>query len=77
MVKHRTQPNPDDRSDNVEKLQGMVQNTIANLEAAHETMKFASGEEKEQIKAKNARREESIRGFREEIKDEYRDSRQQ
>ncbi|QTM99513.1 small acid-soluble spore protein Tlp [Sediminibacillus dalangtanensis] len=76
MDKHRPQPNPDDRSDNVEKLQDMVQNTIANLEAAHETMKFASGEEKEQIKAKNARREESIRGFRDEIKDEYHDRQQ-
>ncbi|SDJ70269.1 small acid-soluble spore protein Tlp [Sediminibacillus albus] len=77
MDKHNTHPKPDDRSDNVEKLQDMVQNTIANLEASHETMKFASGEEKEQIKAKNARREESIRGLRQEIKDEYHDQQNQ
>lgn len=67
---HNNQPNPDDRSDNVEKLQQKVQDTIENIEAAHETMKFASGEDKEKIIAKNRRREESISGMREEIKDE-------
>ncbi|MBR3121477.1 small acid-soluble spore protein Tlp [Oceanobacillus profundus] len=68
--KHNQQAKPDDRSDNAEKIQNMVQNTIENLEAAHETMQFSSGEEKEQIIAKNQRREEAIEGFREEIKDE-------
>ncbi|MED4352000.1 small acid-soluble spore protein Tlp [Schinkia azotoformans] len=63
-------PKPDDRSDNVERLQDMVQNTIENIEAAHETMQFASPEERTQIEAKNKRREESIAGMREEIKDE-------
>ncbi|QST01692.1 small acid-soluble spore protein Tlp [Pontibacillus sp. ALD_SL1] len=62
--------NPDDRSDNVEKLQEMVQNTIHNLEAAHETMQFSSEEEKQKIMDKNKRREESIASFRNEIKDE-------
>ena len=63
-------PKPDDRSDNVERLQTMVQNTIEYIEAAHETMQFASPEERAQIEAKNKRREESIAGMREEIKDE-------
>jgi len=71
---HNKKPNPDDRSDNVEKLQSMVQDTIQNIEEAHDTMKYASGEEKEQIKAKNKRREEAIEGMREEIKDEYEDN---
>ncbi|MCA1319353.1 small acid-soluble spore protein Tlp [Bacillus tianshenii] len=62
--------NPDDRSDNVEKLQSMVQNTIENIEEAHESMQFAGPEEREQIEAKNHRREESIAAFRSEIKDE-------
>lgn len=75
--KRNTQPNPDDRSDNVEKLQNMVQETIENLEESHETMKFASGEEKELIAEKNKRREEAIEGMREEIKDEYRHNHQQ
>ncbi|WP_223700034.1 small acid-soluble spore protein Tlp [Sutcliffiella deserti] len=63
-------PNPDDRSDNVEKLQSMVQNTIENIEESHESMQFAGPEEREQIEAKNHRREESIEAFRAEIKDE-------
>ena len=63
-------PKPDDRSDNVEKLQDMVKNTIGNMEAAEETMAFSDGKELEAIREKNARREASIEGFREEIKDE-------
>ena len=66
---------PDDRSDNVEKLQNMVQNTIENLEEAHETLQnnSLSKEQKQDILAKNKKREESIHGFRKEIKDEYAD----
>lgn len=66
-------PKPDDRSDNVEKLQDMVQNTIENMEEAEDTMQFASQEERERIRAKNERREESIHAMREEIKDEAND----
>ncbi len=72
-MKNHQQPNPDDRSDNVEKLQEMVQNTIENIEASHDTMKFASEEEKENIKQKNKRREDSIQSMRAEIKDEYKE----
>ncbi|BDG47048.1 MULTISPECIES: small acid-soluble spore protein Tlp [Parageobacillus] len=68
MAHHR--PKPDDRSDNVEKLQDMVQNTIENIEKAEETMQFASPEEREQIREKNKRREEAIAAMRAEIKDE-------
>ncbi|AEF94214.1 Small, acid-soluble spore protein tlp [Desulfotomaculum nigrificans CO-1-SRB] len=66
---------PDDRSDNIDKLQEMVQNTIENLEEAHETLRNdnLSEDQKQAIRAKNKRREESIRNFREEIKDEYAD----
>lgn len=63
-------PKPDDRSDNVEKLQQMVHDTIENMEAAEESMQFAEGEHKRQIERKNERRRESIEGMREEIKDE-------
>jgi small acid-soluble spore protein (thioredoxin-like protein) len=68
VMTHR--PNPDDRSDNVEKLQDMVQNTIENIEEAEETMQFASPEEREKIREKNKRREEAIAAMRAEIKDE-------
>lgn len=50
MVKNR--PNPDNRSDNVEKLQAMVNNTLENIEAAEETAEFAGPEERQKIKAK-------------------------
>ena len=66
------QPKPDDRSDNVEKLQNMVQNTIENIEEAEETMRYASGQDKQNIREKNKKREEAIEGLRAEIKDEAR-----
>lgn len=73
MNEYQNKPKPDDRSDNVEKLQEMVQNTIENIEKSHETLEMSEGEAKEQIIAKNRRREEAIQGMREEIKDEYHD----
>jgi len=73
IVVRRRGPKPDDRSDNVDRLQEQVVNTIENLEAAHETLQNPdlSQEQREQIIAKNRRREEAIAGKREEIKDEY------
>lgn len=70
--KYNNKPKPDDRSDNVEKLQHMVQDTLENMEEADETMEFSSGEEKENIKAKNQRREQAVEGMRQEISDESR-----
>jgi small acid-soluble spore protein (thioredoxin-like protein) len=70
ILMSRSTPKPDDRSDNVEKLQEMVTNTIGNMEAAEESMAFADGKERVAIKEKNARREESISDFRKEIVDE-------
>lgn len=72
MERHQNRPKPDDRSDNVEKLQDMVHDTIENYREAEEHMEFASDHEKEQIRRKNERREEAIKGFRDEIKDEHR-----
>lgn len=63
-------PKPDDRSDNVEKLQDMMKNTKENMEAAEEMMAYVDENERKVLKQKNARREESISGFREEILDE-------
>ncbi|RUL56931.1 MULTISPECIES: small acid-soluble spore protein Tlp [Lysinibacillus] len=62
--------NPDDRSDNVEKLQAIVQNTLQNMEAAEETIANAGPEERAKLDAKNERRKQAIVGLREEIKDE-------
>lgn len=63
-------PKPDDRSDNVEKLQDMMKNTKENMEAAEEMMAYVDENERKALKKKNARREESMSGFREEILDE-------
>lgn len=63
-------PNPDDRSDNVEKLQEMIANTDDNIRKAEATMSNLSGDEKAQVEAKNERRRESIDSMRAEIKDE-------
>ncbi|RDW19577.1 small acid-soluble spore protein Tlp [Oceanobacillus arenosus] len=70
MTDNFNQPKPDDRSDNASKLESAIYNTIENIEEANETMQFSNGVEKEQIKAKNKRREQAIEGMREEIKDE-------
>ncbi|MGP1907626.1 small acid-soluble spore protein Tlp [Metabacillus sp. JX24] len=62
--------NPDDRSDNVEKLQDMIQNTMENIDKSQDSLQFSNEEERARIEAKNERREESIQAFRTEIKDE-------
>jgi len=62
---------PDDRRDNAQKLQSMVQNTLENIDKAEESMAFTDSEEQlESIRQKNERRKECIESFRQEIKDE-------
>ncbi|OIJ12757.1 small acid-soluble spore protein Tlp [Anaerobacillus arseniciselenatis] len=63
---------PDNRNNNVERLEQMVNNTIENLEEAHKTLQNEDmkKEEREAIEAKNERREQSIDNFQAEIKDE-------
>lgn len=64
-------PKPDDRSDNVEKLQNMIHNTIENMESAEESLAVTSDETQiQQIKEKNERRCESLEAMRTEVKDE-------
>ncbi|KAA0546823.1 small acid-soluble spore protein Tlp [Bacillus sp. BGMRC 2118] len=68
MAQHRS--NPDDRSDNVEKLQEMIHNTIDNMEAAEATLEFANGKDRADVEAKNERRREALDALRNEVKDE-------
>ena len=67
---YNNKPNPDDRSDNVEKLQEMIANTDDNIRKAEATMQNLSGEELAQVQAKNERRRESIEAMISEIQDE-------
>ncbi|WAH37867.1 small acid-soluble spore protein Tlp [Alicyclobacillus dauci] len=65
---------PDDRSDNVERLQHAISNTMENLRESEDFLRAHKGEmhatDVADLKAKNERREEAIEGFRSEIKDE-------
>ncbi|MGF9909305.1 small acid-soluble spore protein Tlp [Brevibacillus fortis] len=65
---------PDDRSDNAEKLQNMISNTEENIRESEAYLSANAGEiseeERTNLEAKNQRREESIEGYRAEIKDE-------
>jgi small acid-soluble spore protein (thioredoxin-like protein) len=71
MSKHRNRANPDDRSDNVERLQKNINFTIRNMEAADEMIaKTPDGKTKQELKDKNDRRRQSLDGFRREIRDE-------
>ncbi|MBU8968137.1 small acid-soluble spore protein Tlp [Bacillus altitudinis] len=64
------QANPDDRSDNVEKLQDMIENTLENIDESEAAMGLSTEEEKQMIKQKNENRRTSIDSMRSEIKDE-------
>ncbi|OCA90694.1 small acid-soluble spore protein Tlp [Bacillus sp. FJAT-27225] len=69
----KNKPKPDDRSDNVEKLQEMIHNTIENMEAAEETLTLTdSPETRRQVEEKNERRRESLEALRAEVRDEAR-----
>jgi len=65
----------DNRSNNVERLQTMVENTEENIRDAEATMDNVdlSDSEKQAIKQKNDRRGESIEAFKNEITDEQGD----
>ncbi|MFN7252786.1 MAG: small acid-soluble spore protein Tlp [Anaerobacillus sp.] len=63
---------PDNRYNNAERLEQMINNTIENLEEAHKTLQNEDLNEvdKEAIEAKNVRREQSIESFKAEMEDE-------
>jgi len=63
--------NPDDRKDNVERIQKNIDMTIHNMELADEMIeKTDDPKTKEELHAKNERREQALKGLRHEIKDE-------
>lgn len=73
MVKD-TRPNPDDRRDNVDKIEYNIGKTIQNIELAKEMMEVTDDDKtKKDLKEKNRRREVALDGMREEIRDEAKD----
>lgn len=71
MNKEQQRANPDNRSDNADKLQHMIHDTLENIEESKEQLEWTTSDQKKKIKEKNERRCEAIEGFRDEIKDEY------
>jgi len=62
---------PDDRKDNVDRIQCNINNTIKNCELADEIIEKTDDEKtKKDLTSKNERREESLQNMRKEIKDE-------
>lgn len=62
---------PDDRRDNVDKIQNNINNTIENIHLAGEAIEKTDDEKmKKALKEKNERREESINSMKTEIRDE-------
>ncbi|SIS54806.1 small acid-soluble spore protein Tlp [Alicyclobacillus vulcanalis] len=71
--------NPDNRADNVERLQEAIHNTMDNLHEAEDFLAAHADEmhsrDVQNLVAKNDRRRRAIEGFREEIRDEAHDAR--
>ena len=64
-------PNPDDRKDNVSKIQKHINHTIRNMELAEEMIaKTYDPYTRRAVIEKNKRRERALEGFRNEIRDE-------
>ncbi len=71
MSKRRNRPNPDNREDNVERIQRNINYTIQNMEAAEEMIAQTTDEKmKKTLDEKNERRRQSLDGMRSEIRDE-------
>ncbi len=64
---------PDDRRDNVDKIQYNITKTIQNCELADEMIAKQMMKKRKNSNRKNQRRREALDGMREEIKDEARD----
>ncbi len=64
-------PDPDDRRDNVDRIQHNIDMTIRNMQLADEVIEETTDPKlKEELKAKNERRRQALDGMRYEIQDE-------
>ncbi|MGE7666443.1 small acid-soluble spore protein Tlp [Ureibacillus composti] len=64
------QSKSDNRSNNVERLHDMIENTQKKMHDAEISLEFASPEEKQRLQEKNERRKQSITAMKEEMQDE-------
>lgn len=64
-------PKPDDRRDNVRKIQYNIDRLLHNMEASEEMIQKIDHENiKKELIEKNERRRKALEGLREEIRDE-------
>ena len=64
-------PKPDDRRDNVERIQFNIDNTIMNYRKTEDTIKITEDEkQKQELEEKNKRRDQALKGMRKEIRQE-------
>ncbi|WP_373604960.1 small acid-soluble spore protein Tlp [Bacillus sp. AFS017336] len=61
---------PDDRSDNADKIQDMINNTKENIKEAETSMQIGNEQQKQNAIEKNQRREESLSALESELRDE-------
>lgn len=67
-------PKPDDRRDNVERIQFNIDNTIRNYRETKDKIMTAHDEkQREELEEKNQRRNQALKGMRKEIQEEARD----
>lgn len=67
-------PKPDDRSDNVDRIQFNINHTIRKMEAAEDMLsKVDDPTQRRELEEKNERRRDALQGMREEIRDEASD----
>lgn len=73
-MKKSNKPKPDDRRDNVERIQRNINHTIQNIELAEEMIAKTDDEKmKKDLTGKNERRRDALDGMRSEIRDEATD----
>ncbi len=71
MRRHDNKPKPDNRADNVQRIQKNLNHTIQNIEAADEMIAETSDEKmKKTLEEKNDRRRAALGGMRNEMRDE-------
>jgi small acid-soluble spore protein (thioredoxin-like protein) len=62
---------PDDRRDNVERIQFNIDNTIMNYRETKDAIKITEDEkQKQELEEKNKRRVQALKGMRKEIRQE-------
>ena len=67
----KNKPKPDDRRDNVEKIQNNIDNTIKNYRETERMIVITDDEKSvKDLREKNERRKQSLEGMKSEIQDE-------